>query len=238
MGELEAEVRMKENALEKAKRDLQDLHAEDAHGAAGATPGLEGVLYSHGEQAKIMAHDVLGTVGVAPKGWSKPSVDRARAERRGQPTAELDGRGYGGASRVGMSERLAEAAYDVPEESDDREGHVAFSEEASAVLGKEAVEGLMRDIDHAAEMLEARADGGEKSMQDAVEELGRMDFSPNLYAKLTADLYEAVVKAGPKERVMASPEVQRLVGKIRAMNELLAKGGALHGNPAERFFQS
>jgi hypothetical protein len=75
-------------------------------------------------------------------------------------------------------------------------------------------------------------------MQDAVEELGRMDFSPNLYAKLTADLYEAVVKAGPKERVMASPEVQRLVGKIRAMNELLAKGGALHGNPAERFFQS
>ena len=232
MGQLEADVRMKENALEKAQRDLQDLRSRKA----GGDVDLDDALYARGEQAKMVAHDVLSAVAVAPKGWSKRSIDRARADRRGQPTAELDGRGYGGASRVGMPERAADAVYDVPETTT-VEDHVASSEDAAKVLGKEAVEKLMQDLDHAAEILEARADGGEKSMQDAVEELGRMDFSPNRYAKLTADLYEAVVKAGPKERVMSDPEVKRLTGEIVKMNELLAKGGALHGNPADRFFQ-
>ena len=138
MGQLEADVRMKENALEKAQRDLQDLRSRKA----GGDVDLDDALYARGEQAKMVAHDVLSAVAVAPKGWSKRSIDRTRADRRGQPTAELDGRGYGGASRVGMPERAADAVYDVPETTTVGD-HVASSEDAAKVLGKEAVEKLM-----------------------------------------------------------------------------------------------
>lgn len=235
MGELEAEVRMKENALEKAQRDLQDLRDK----AAGGPVDLESAMYTRGEQAKMAAHDVMEAVAIAPEAWSKRSMDRKRAERHGLETTELGDDEFGGRSRVGMSAEDAEELYSLDEEgrnAKEQEKHAKFSETAGEVLGKEAVEKLMEELDRAAEILEARAEGGEREMQQAVEELGRMDFSPNRYAKLTADLYEAVRKSGP-DRMAADRDVQRLKNEILEINELLKKGGALHGNPAERFFR-
>lgn len=231
-----AELRKKLDALNGEIGVVQRMMKANRDKAGGGPVDLSDIQYSAAEQAKMAAHDVMDTIGVAPGSWSKRSVDRMRADRGGIETSGL-GSEYGGRSRVGMSAEDAEEAFGVPEAPGAHEDHVEFSEDAAKVLGKEAVEGLMKDLDHAAEILEARAEGGEKGMQDAVEELGRMDFSPNRYAKLTADLYEAVRKAGPG-RMGSDGEVQRLKNRILKMNELLAKGGALNGNPAERFFRS